>query len=299
MVFINTFLKYNLLENKNTLINNIKIFPFSFYLKDFKQDIIKEEINKYNKLYDNNKINKDFGKDYWIVKDNYSNRGIGTIVCKTEDLYKINKKDIVIQKYLEKPHLINNKKVDIRLYLLIIPKIEFKDGKYQIAYKNNKILLNYYLNNLILFKNSFNEFNLTDTDLKTHLTNWFVQDRTLIVKNFIFIEDQILYKTNIKYKILLYISDPNIQKTIYESINNYPFFYQIVGIDMIITNNQDVYIVDTNTNANVHFDEIDNTYLMVACLQRIFRVIFKLKYNKKLKINKNLITYLEKLIKLI
>jgi hypothetical protein len=96
IVFINTFLKYEILENKNTLVNNVKLFPYSFYMYNIDKDIINDKINEYNKFYDNNLINKDFGKDLWIVKENYSNRGIGTFICNTSELYKINKQDIVI-----------------------------------------------------------------------------------------------------------------------------------------------------------------------------------------------------------
>ena len=85
-------------------------------------------------------------------------------------LLNIKKKNIIIQKYLEKPHLIDNKKVDFRVHLFIIPKIIYKDNKYQIKYKNNKIVLHYYFHNQILLKYSFNNYNLNDKNIKTHLT---------------------------------------------------------------------------------------------------------------------------------
>jgi hypothetical protein len=185
MIFINTFLKYEILENKNTSINNITLFPYSFYLLNIDNKIIDSKIEEYNFLYNSNKINKDFGKDLWIIKENYSNRGIGTFLCKTMDLYKINKKDIVIQKYLEKTYIINKKKIDIRIYVLIIPKIIYKNNKYQLLYINNKLILNYYLHNILLYKNSLNDYDVNDTDIKTHLTNTFVQKE----KNFFFLEN--------------------------------------------------------------------------------------------------------------
>ncbi len=294
IVFINTFLKYEILENKNTLVNNVKLFPYSFYMYNIDKDIINDKINEYNKFYDNNLINKDFGKDLWIVKENYSNRGIGTFICNTSELYKINKQDIVIQKYLENTYTINKKKIDIRVHLFIIPKVKFINGKYQLYYKNNKLVLNYYLHNLMLYKYTHNDYDVNDKDIKTHLTNNFVQNG----KNYFFLENQSHkqnIKNNIKYKLISYIFNKNTQDNIYKCIDNYNYFYQIIGIDLIVTNNNESYIVDINTKPGLHNNEFDNTYLLISFLQRVFRTIYKLKYNKKYNINKNIKNYLEKL----
>lgn len=292
MVFINTFLKYDILENKNTLIDDIKLFPYTFYLYDFNKKIIKNKIKEYNNLYNGNMINTDYGIEYWIVKENYNNRGIGTFLCKTEDLYKIKKKDIIIQKYLEIPSLIDKKKYDIRMYLFIIPKVIYKDDKYQLLYKNNKLVLNYYIHNIMLYKYSLNIYDINDKDIKTHLTNTYIQN----TKNYYFIDNNDNdIKKNIKSKIISYLSNDITQKYIYKSINKYPFFYQIIGIDSIISKNKQIYIVDVNTKSSLHYEEINDTYLNIACLQRVFRTIYKLKYNRKYKINKKIKNYLEKI----
>jgi len=291
--FINTFINYHLLQYKNILVNKINLYPYSYYLKKSNINEIEKVINIYNNKYNNDEIDKDFGKDYWIVKDNDNNRGINMNIYKTDELLKIKRDNIIIQKYLEKTYQIKNKKVDIRVHLIILPIIEYKDNNYQIKYKNNKIKLHYYLHNYILCKYSYNDFNLDDKNLKTHLTNQYIQgyDNT---NNFL-LKDQIILK-KIKKKLKEFIKQKNIEEIIYNCIDNYPYFYQIIGIDLIISHtNHNIYIIDINTNVGLSYDTIYKSYLMILCLQRVIRIIYKLKYNKKYKINKNLISYLEKI----
>ena len=67
---------------------------------------------------------------------------------------------------------------------------------------------------------------------------------------------------------------------------------------MVVNSNQHVFIIDVNTKPGLHYEYLDDSYLVIACLQRVFRTIYKLKYNKKYKINKNINNYLEKIFKL-
>jgi hypothetical protein len=83
--FINFFIKKNdELSNKKLLRKNIDLYPYTFYIKNFDKEKIENNIIRYNNLYKNNDIKKDYGENVWIVKDNRGQMGIGTDFYSTE-----------------------------------------------------------------------------------------------------------------------------------------------------------------------------------------------------------------------
>jgi len=187
ITIINCLKKNYELMNKDLLKdyeNTPYFFTIFFDNKKYNKEQIRFNLNKY--IYKEN-----FGKDYWILKNTKSGRGIGTFLVKTEDLYNLEnneefKKQIikfpskttyVVQKYLEKPILYNDKKYDIRAHILLITK-----------YIDNKIIYKFYLYKdfearITTIDNNLNNLNL-DTDKEKNL---------LFIKNIIFeIKNKIL-----------------------------------------------------------------------------------------------------------
>ena len=295
IIFINSFKKRDLIGYKNILLDNINLYPYTFYLEKFNINTIKHNINIYNDYYNNNKINKDFGIDYWIVKDNFGQQGKNTNIYTTDELLKLNKNNVVIQKYLEKTLMnILKQKIDYRIHLLIIPVIKYnkKTKKYEIKYdKNNNIKLHYYLHNIIFERYSSMIYNIKSKDMKVHLTNAYIQENP---NNFI-LNDNILYN-KIKNKISLFIHQSYIKNIINNCIDNYQYFYQIIAFDLICTEyNNDLFLIDVNTNSVLISDNIYKSKLLNLCFQRILRCIYKLKYNIKYKIYKFTNNYFEKI----
>jgi len=284
-IYINFFKNYNILGYKNILKNNDYLYPYTFYFNNYNIDIIKNNISIYNEKFKNNKINKQFGNELWIVKDNIGARGINTNIYTFDELLTLNKNNIIIQKYLEYPYLVDNKKHDIRVHLIIIPKIIKINNKYELKYKNNKLQLHYYLHNVILGKFCYNNYDKNDKNLITHLTNQYIQGYEKY-NNYIFYDNDIY--DLIKKKLLKFIFQNNIQDIIYNCIDDYPYFYQIIAFDILITQDKkDIFIIDVNTNPGLSYDDILKTKLMNLTLQRVIRSIYKLKYNLKIKINNN------------
>ena len=165
-----------LLMNKNLLINN-KYTPYTFSIDfddlNYDKKLMKNFINKYH-------YNKYFGNNLWILKNSKSGRGIGTLLVSTEELLNLenneefikeisqfkNKTSYIIQKYLEKPILYDNKKYDVRVHILLLTKLD----------KDNNIIYKFYLSKNIILRLSTVNFNLNNLDKKIHLTNMAVQN---------------------------------------------------------------------------------------------------------------------------
>lgn len=117
------------LSNKKSLFKNLKMyyssigqdmfnfFPLTFLIKS------KDNIINFNYFYDKN-VGKN--ENIWILKPGEnSNRGRGIFI--SNNLRDINNKvseikknkTIIIQKYIEHPLLINNRKFDIRCFILV------------------------------------------------------------------------------------------------------------------------------------------------------------------------------------
>jgi hypothetical protein len=158
-VFINNFF------NNKSLLSSIyyynedyNIFHYSFISKKYNSFYIKQKIDLYNKLYDNDKINKDYGKDLWIVKNINLYNSFDILILNSEELINYDNDNIFILKYLEKSNLINNKKYSLIAHFFIFPKIIKKDNIYVIDYdENNNIKYKLFYYDFLMIKDSFND----------------------------------------------------------------------------------------------------------------------------------------------
>jgi tubulin polyglutamylase TTLL4 len=128
----------NYLKLNKTFSNDYNYMPLTF--------LIPNNYNEFKQIYKQN--------NYWIVKPKNSARGSGVRLLKSlSDLPK----ECIVSKYLDKPHLINNKKYDLRLYVLIT------------SYSPLKIY--FFRDGLVRFASE--EYNKEDRDnIFVHLTNY-------------------------------------------------------------------------------------------------------------------------------
>jgi len=111
----NHIVKHGQITLKDKLYNNFlrfqKKFPDDYtYMAD---TYTSERINQFKKKYRNYEISKD---NLWLIKPKGAARGIGIHFLKNVD--EINKTDIVT-KYISNPLLLEKKKFDLRVYLLV------------------------------------------------------------------------------------------------------------------------------------------------------------------------------------
>jgi tubulin polyglutamylase TTLL1/tubulin monoglycylase TTLL3/8 len=168
------------LSNKKALFYNLKsyydasgedvfnVIPVTFHLKCSEDPIFQEFetcFRRYEELTDENQRKP---ANLWIVKPGEnSNRGNGISVCSTLDQIKIELKSsqksghtYIIQKYIEKPFLVNKRKFDIRCFALVTCI--------------NGVLQGYFYSEGYL-RTASKPFSLSATNKFIHLTNDAVQ----------------------------------------------------------------------------------------------------------------------------
>jgi hypothetical protein len=109
----NHMLKYKQLSNKKHFYDNYNVLKKKFP-KDYNyMPNTYTSLEEFKKDFKDYKVSKD---NLWLVKPNFSTYGIGIHFLK--DVNKVRRGDIVT-KYVSNPLLINNKKFDFRIYVLV------------------------------------------------------------------------------------------------------------------------------------------------------------------------------------
>ena len=260
--------------------------PTTFHIVDGEEDpefaSFLEGFNKIEKAKKKKKC-----KNLWIVKPGEnSNRGYGIQVCKTLaeirqilkdriDARTNNPRTYIVQKYIEKPFLVHNRKFDIRCYALITCIHGIMQGYF---YTDGYI------------RTSCAEYNLSDTTNNLiHLTNDAVQKHS---------EDYGKYEDNNKmsYKDLqryfdFHVPDNNInfflsilpkiksivKDTIHASFlkldtNKRVNCMEIFGYDFMLDNKLKPWIIEVNTNPCLELASSYLSYLIPAMLDNAFRI---------------------------
>ena len=226
-IIINSFHNSYTLMSKN-LLNDFNITPYNFEIKFkdvyYDKKMMKTMINKYVN-YSNN-----MGDEIWILKNNNSGQGIGTILCTSSQLLELeNNKEFIkeranfkentiytIQKYLEKPYLYKNRKCDVRVYIVVF----YYKGKYKF-YTYNKIILKY----------TSKEYDLNNLDKYIHLL----------------VDEQIYNKIydDIKNKLKLQMQNKYFKDFFKD--NKLKYVYEIFGVDFLLDKDYNTYLIDFNT----------------------------------------------------
>jgi len=285
----------NCLQNNHLMMNkkiflNFKYTPYFFYINFDNMKYDKKIVKNYIEKYKRDDI---FGDKYWILKNTKSGKAIGTMIVRTEELYNLEnnkefikernnfgeKTEYIIQKYLEKPILYNNLKYDLRVYILILSSLD----------NDNNIYYKFYLFNEILIKFSTKKYDLKDKNKKTHITNMHLHGivnfndlKNIVTKDkFDYIYNDIFknVKKFIKFKLF---------HNLLHKINNYPYVFDIIGLDVLVDEKYNTYLIDFNINPGynitmVNKEELDKIKIIHDIhdnlLYTIFIKIIK-KYNK-------------------
>ena len=272
-IIINSFINSYLLMDKK-LLNNYNITPYNFEIKfnklNYDKKLMKTMIDKYNDYY-----NKNMGNDLWILKNSNSGQGIGTIILKKDDLLKLdqNKEFIkernifkentnyTIQKYLEKPFLYNNKKGDLRVFVVVF-----------CYKKNNKLKYKFYTYKKLLFKYSDKEYDINNLDKYIHLTNESVQNIYELKEQLNDIVNKDVYEkiyNDIQFKLKEQMTNKYF-KDFYIN-NKLEYVYEIYGVDFLLDNDYNTYLIDFNTTISLY-----STYEYFNILKQKENIIFNM-----------------------
>ena len=311
----NIFKKYNII-NTNNINNTILFIPktYTFYKNDFKL----YNLNKIKYIYVLNGCDLIAGKNnlYYILKKSYNNEILNKLIPKTwliqnnmnlfkkkfnsnniyilknnkqqkkgiylsnnlKEILNIKSNYCVIQKYINNTFLINYRKVNLRLYLLIVyqnNQLNFyihKNGK--CLYSNNKFNSKSDLNNL----NNFITTSSNNLDKKHYNNNPLTLDDLKIY----------LYKKNLNYdklfrniinnlKIILYPFKKILLKKNIKFTNT---LFQLFGIDYIFNNNLDVFLLEINKGPNMNIQLKNDYKLKFEVIEDTFNIIGLIKKNK-------------------
>ena len=209
----------------------------------------------------------------WIFKPNNINSnvisygGAGIKLFRTDEFdefYNSNPKgNWVVQEYIEEPLLFNDRKFDIRIYVLITTKQNEK-GFNACVYNNGLVRI------------SSKKYNPKSKDPKVFLTNTCIQRENNPNDN-ITIE---FYDLNINHKKTLKKirqSCKNLFKNTNLNPNDYKASYQIFGLDFILDNKENPILLEVNSTPSIHylnFGKIDKK-IKKNLLNKTFEIVMK------------------------
>lgn len=203
------------------------------------------------------------GKNVWIIKPADFNRGRGIRIFNSLEVFRNiiaecvsdmhNKRELqenvyIIQKYIESPLLINNRKFDIRVWVLVTHKL----GCY--FYKHGYI------------RTSSEKYSLDDSLLSNqyiHLTNNAIQKESSLYEkyelgnqlSFESFQDYLNLQYPGKFSLVSLIEDMKLMiKHTLSSVkkklnpNNREFCFEIFGFDFILDSNGRIWLIECNTN---------------------------------------------------
>ena len=282
-----------------------KIFP---KLYNFVPDtyILPNDAEIFENIYKKNK------KSLWIVKPVNMSRGRGVHLLKdlAELKYLIKKsydeKEIpdLLSRYLDKPHLINNKKYDLRIYVLVT---SFSPLRFYIYYnglvrfatedyhKDNLENIYIHITNYSINKNNLNyksnqknnqeikEFeegeNEEEEDEEDDSSKWSLVEyrnyfkklgKTDILNN---IWKQI---EDIVVKSLLTVANDNCKEI---SINKTNSLFELYGYDILIDESFKAWLLEVNVNPSLHCTSPLDLSIKTDLVTDVFNIVGILPYN--------------------
>ena len=266
--------KDNLYKNFNQMQ---KKFPLD-YTHMPESYILPKDSEEFNLIAENYEMTSD---NMWLIKPVASSRGRGIKLMTSVNSLP---SQGLITRYISNPHLINNKKYDLRLYLLVtgytpIKIYLFDEGLTRFAsedynlskdYMNNKFihLTNYSINKASVHYQKNEEFDEEEGNKWSLFTlkNHFAKEGI----NFSKIWDKI---KDIMIKTILSVSDraipliksfPNISSTT---------LFELYGVDILLDSNLNPWLMEVNLNPSLNCDSELDLKIKSKLLTDIFNII--------------------------
>lgn len=243
-----------------------RLMPESFVLED------DDEMKLFEKKFD------PFQNQIYILKKNIQRKEGLKLTRNYQDIMEAKKDDYkVVQKYITNLYLINQRKVNLRIYLLVVIKdhtIYFymcKNGK--CIYTNKK-----YNDNDLDFESNITSYHL---DMNVYTEN----PRTLDeLKEYITKDLNEHNATTLFYRIELLMKEVSmcLSKNLYQSRNiKGSISFQLFGADVIIDNDLHPYLLELNKGPDMSpRDEIDEQ-MKTAVQNDMFKILNIIKDEKK------------------
>jgi hypothetical protein len=242
-IMINNHPIYYILWNKNELSfltqnKGIKFIPYTF--EAYNMSHLKESYQRYI----DDKIYSDLGYDLWIVKPPSGSQGENITIITTEDLLNPYHNDLFynnsIQKYIERPLLLEGRKFDFRMYILF-------------TQENELYIFPHFTTRYSAYKYDIDNI----SDLSLHLTNLAIQKKNvnkLKLENVVSAREEFWKKYEKEHgkrfnligdvgKIMIELFD-----LVQDQIKLYDKkkYFQIFGIDVMIGESHQLYLIELN-----------------------------------------------------
>lgn len=238
-----------------------------------------DESNDINLFYDKYK-NGYFKDNLWLLKKNIQ-RKRGILITKdyNQIINEIKKKDYkLVQQYLNDLYLIKGRKINLRLYILIICQNDTKNiylyNKGKCIYTNKK----YDENDYASYENHLTSMNLNVDVYKTH------PETLHELKLFIGTNKYNILFENI-IELLKKVSIPIKENVCQNDILKKGLLFQLFGIDIIFTKDLHPYLLEFNKGASMTYmtqkDEIMKKQLLEDVFIHTSIISNKKKKNKK------------------
>ncbi len=306
---------YNIMKNYSLLNNNDfykDYLPKTYDLNNISDcslflnlyiNIEKLKLNNNN----NNNNNDNNVKDYWLLKPTCRSQGDGIKIFSIKDYEFITNnivkniklvnnsmctkpmKNFIIQKYINNLLLLNERKMEIRAYVLIASVdpliVYYHDGiirlnseKYTQSDWNNPLI---HITNIKQQKMYNSKYNELKQDLKwstDQFQKYLFNNYNNLVKN-----DDKYYDNIIRPKLNYLIS--NIINSSIDILDKRHGYYQFIGIDFIMTDNLDLFITEVQSKPGLRSDNKYKEIIMKEMILDMIEIInFIQDYNT---INKN------------
>ena len=265
--------------------------------------ILPNDSDTFTNIYKKSKNTK------WIVKPVNMSRGRGVHLLKDEiELKNLIKKSYnenaipdLISKYLDKPHLINNKKYDLRIYVLVASFIplrfyiyynglvrfateDYQKGNYDNVYIH---ITNYSINknNLNYKANQKNNKEIEDleeeneNDEEDDSSKWsLVEYRNYFKKLGMNNEMDNIWKQieEIIIKSLITVANDNCKEM---SVNKNNSLFELYGYDIFIDESFRAWLIEVNVNPSLHCTSPLDLSIKTDLVTDIFNIVGILPYN--------------------
>ena len=257
-------------------------------------------------------------KALWIVKPVNMSRGRGVHILKGEGEFKfllkksinLNISQFLISRYIDKPHLINKKKYDLRIYVLVasfspLRIYLYNNGLVRFATENYKRgdydnvyihLTNYSINkNNLKYKPNQNNHNIdfiksdtgeegenieeNENEIDDDSSKWsLIEYRYFFQKmgNEKIMENIWKQIEDIVIKTILTVSEDNYKEI---SINKINSLFELYGFDIMIDEKFKAWLIEVNVNPSLHCTSPLDLNIKTDLITDIFNIVGIIPYN--------------------